>query len=93
MSPVQTSKSAPAQKQSQSQLKSSLQSRGMSTESMMGREDINSLVGEPGKGASDKTQAFARSSARGFFQRKGAFAAKAGAERKDAPAAPKGLKK
>jgi hypothetical protein len=90
MCPVTQAKKqgAPAQKQ---QLTSSLQPRGMSMDSLMGREEIKSLVGDAGKPAADKTQAFARSSAKAFFSRHGAIkgSAKPGAPKASAPDKPK----
>ena len=62
-----------APKSSQSQLSSSLKARGMSEESLVGRDDIGSLTGDEGKPSKDKTQSFARKTAQGFFSRLGAL--------------------
>jgi hypothetical protein len=62
-----------APKSSQSQLSSSLQSRGMSMESLMGQDDIGSLTGDAGKPSKDKTQSFARKTAQAFFSKLGAL--------------------
>lgn len=88
MSPVVQAKkqSAAAPKAKQSQLSSSLQTRGMSAESIQGQDDIDSITGEPGKGAMDKVQSFARNSAKVFFQRMGASV------KKDAPSGQKSMK-
>jgi hypothetical protein len=51
-----------------------LQKHGMSADSMMGRDEIKSLVGERGKGPVDKMQSFVRGLAKGFFSRASASA-------------------
>jgi|GEM_PF-5462781 len=60
-----------------------LQKHGMSADSMMGRDEISSLVGERGKGPVDKMQSFVRGLAKGFFSR--ASSSTAPAKTKDAP--------
>ncbi len=57
-----------------------LQKHGMSADSMMGRDEIQSLIGDRGKGPVGKMQSFVRGVAKGFFSRSSAAPAK-----KDAP--------
>lgn len=91
MSPITNSKKTLAeQRAEQSSLAGSLQARGMSMASLMGREEVSSLVADKGKPPADKAQAFARSSAQSFFSRNNASQAKGAAkEQKPVPKAPK----
>ncbi len=69
MSPITETKKKAAPQQA-SQL-SSLQKHGMSEDSLKGRDEISSLVGERGKPAAGPIQQFVRGIAKNFFNRAG----------------------
>ena len=69
MSPITETKKKAAPEQV-SQL-TSLQKHGMSEDSLKGRDEIASLVGERGKPAANSVQSFVRNLAKGFFGRAG----------------------